>query len=155
MLLLLSYYTIITIINYIRDRLCIFSRKAQKRQKLFINKKIQKCFKSFPTTIKNYQSALKSFFTFFKSFRNFHEPLSKSVLRDQSVFITWGGSEEFGGGVSLKIELPKGGGYSLEDFVEGGVQKIHTIQLNLQYIFLTLVNIILQRHDCIATKIQK
>ena len=60
-----------------------------------------------------------------------------------------------GGGGSLEIGLPKEGVYSLEDFVEGGFQKIHTVQLNLQYIFLTLVNIILQKHDCIATKIQK
>ena len=42
------------------------------------------------------------------------------LLRDQSVFITRGGSEEFRGG-SLETWLPKGGGvYSLEDFVEGG-----------------------------------
>ena len=61
-----------------------------------------------------------------------------------------------GGGGSLEIGLPKGGVYSLEDFVEGGgVQKIHTIQLNLQYLFLTLVNMILQKLDCISTKIQK
>ena len=120
LLLLLSYYTIITIINYIRDRLCIFSRKAQKRQKLFINKKIQKCFKSFPTTIKNYQSALKSFFTFFKSFRNFHEPLSKSVLRDQSVFITWGGSEEFGGGFTKNWVAKRGGVTHLKILSRGG-----------------------------------
>ena len=77
------------------------------------------------------------------------------ALRDQSVFITWGGPEEFRGG-SLEIGLPKGGVYSLEDFVEGGgVQKIHTVQLNLQYLFPTLANMILQKLDCIATKIQK
>ena len=40
-------------------------------------------------------------------------------IRDQSVFITWGGPEEFRGG-SLEIGLPKGGVYSLEDFVAGG-----------------------------------
>ena len=40
-------------------------------------------------------------------------------IRDQLVFITWGGSEEFRGG-SLEIGLPKGGAYSLDDFVEGG-----------------------------------
>ena len=47
-----------------------------------------------------------------------------AVLRDQPVFITWGGPEEFRGG-SLEIGLPKGGGgvYSLEDFVEGGFKK--------------------------------
>ena len=77
-------------------------------------------------------------------------------LRDQSVFITWGGPEEFRGG-SLEIRLPKGGVYSLEDFVEGGegFKKIHTVQLNLQYLFLTLANMILQKPDCIATKKQK
>ena len=75
------------------------------------------------------------------------------VLRDQLVFITWGGSEEFRGFTRNWLAKRGGGGYSLDDFVEGGgVQKIHTVQLNLQYIFLTLVNIILQKLDCIATK---
>ena len=71
-----------------------------------------------------------------------------AVIRDRSVFITWGGPEEFKGrgGGSLEIGLPIGGGYSLEDFVEGGGgQKIHTVQLNLQYLLLTLVNMILQK----------
>ena len=71
-------------------------------------------------------------------------------FRDQSVFITWGGPDTFflgGGGVThLKI-LWRGGG--------GGGSKMHTIQLNLQYLFLTLVNMILQKLDCIATKMQK
>ena len=72
-------------------------------------------------------------------------------LRDQSVFITWGGSEEFRGD-SLKIGLPKGGVTRLTILSRGEVRKMHTVQLNLQYIFLTLVNIILQKLDCIATK---
>ena len=56
-------------------------------------------------------------------------------LRDQSVFITWGGPEEFRGG-SLEIGLPKGGFTHLKILLrEVGVQKIHTVQLNLQYLF--------------------
>ena len=34
-----------------------------------------------------------------------------------------GGPEEFRGGGSLEIGLPKGGVYSLEGFVEGGFKK--------------------------------
>ena len=46
--------------------------------------------------------------------------LRRVVIRDQSVFITLGGSEEFRGG-SPETGLPKGGKvYSLDDFVEGG-----------------------------------
>ena len=42
------------------------------------------------------------------------------LLRDQSVFITRGGSEEFRG-VHSNFGCQRGvGGYSLEDFVEGG-----------------------------------
>ena len=75
------------------------------------------------------------------------------LLRDQSVFIIWGGSEEFRG-VHSKFGCQRGGGGTHLKILSRGVQKIHTVQLNLQYIFLTLVNIILQKHDCIATKIQ-
>ena len=84
-------------------------------------------------------------------------PGGDSILRDQSVVITWGRPEEFRGGGSLEIGLPKGGGvYSLEDFAEGGGSKnAYTVQLYLQYLSLTLVNMILQKLDCIATKIQK
>ena len=75
-------------------------------------------------------------------------------VRDQSVFITWGGPEEFRGAL-LEIGLPKGGFTYLKILLRGGgVQKIHTIQLNLQYLFLMLVNIISQKLDCIATKLQ-
>ena len=41
-------------------------------------------------------------------------------LRDQSVFITWGGPEEFRGGLTRNWVAKRGGVYSLEDFVEGG-----------------------------------
>ena len=50
-----------------------------------------------------------------------------------------------GGGFTRNWAANRGGGYSLEDFVEGGGQKIHTVQLNLQYLLLTLVNMILQK----------
>ena len=75
------------------------------------------------------------------------------ALRDQSVFITWCGPEEFRGG-SREIGLTKGGFTHLRILLRG-VQKIHAIQLNLQYLFLMLVKMILQKYDCIATKIQK
>ena len=62
-------------------------------------------------------------------------------LRDQSVFITWGGPEDFRGGDSLEIGLPKGGVYSLEDFVEGGggVQLQGAIKTELFRVFAAQV----------------
>ena len=63
------------------------------------------------------------------------------------------------GGGSLEIGLPKGGGIThLKILLKGGgIQITHTVQLNLQHLFLTLVNMILhiQNFDCIATKITK
>ena len=82
-----------------------------------------------------------------------------SILRDQSVVITWGRPEEFRGGEgSLEIGLPKGGGFThLKILLRGGggSKNAYTVQLYLQYLSLTLVNMILQKLDCIATKIQK
>ena len=64
--------------------------------------------------------------------------LRSSLFRDQSVFITWGGPKELrGGGVTRNWVAERGGGYSPEDFVGGG-SKIYTVQLDLQYLFLTL-----------------
>ena len=59
-------------------------------------------------------------------------------------------------GGSLEIGLPKGVLTHLKILLRGGGgSKIHTVQLNLQYLFLTSVNMMLQKLDCIATKIQK
>ena len=84
--------------------------------------------------------------------------LIRTPLRDQSVFITWGGPEEFRRG-SLEIGLPKGGFTHLKILVDGGggggSKNTYTVHLYLQYLSLTLVNMILQKLDCIATKIQK
>ena len=61
------------------------------------------------------------------------------------------GRKNLGGGGLTRNWVAKRGGYSLEDFDEGGGgQKIHTVQLNLQYLFL-IVNMTLQKIDCIAT----
>ena len=51
------------------------------------------------------------------------EPSILALFREQSVFITWGGSEEFRGVGWLEIGLPKGGVDSLKDFVEVGFKK--------------------------------
>ena len=60
--------------------------------------------------------------------------LTRTPLRDQSVFITWGGPEEFRRG-SLEIGLPKGGFTHLKILVDGGGFK--------KYIYCPLVFAIL------------
>ena len=73
-------------------------------------------------------------------------------IRDQSVFITWVGPEEFmGGGFTRNWVAKRGTVNHLKILLRGaGGQKIYTVHLNLQYLFL-IVNMTLQKTDCIAT----